>query len=233
MLVQKVDNELVTIWRLSLTEVPDETYLLDLLDTDEQQRAARYGHVLVRRRFLICRAALRLLLAQCLVVDPCTLRLKTDAWGKPYLAKPSSRIVFNLSHTDDLALIALTFDHALGVDIEGWRATRSQEAIARRCFAATEFAYWRALPENRRTEAFFTLWTRKEAFAKAVGTGISIGLERIVFGIDDRLIAVPSECGDPENWLVQDLVINAGFSAAVAVKNAAAQVKVKEMMWAI
>ena len=224
----KADSGLVNIWRLALTNGPNETCLLTLLEPAERQRAERYRNSVARRNFLFCRATLRLLLAEQLHITTDALRLVTDDHGKPHLADALPDISFNVSHSYDLALIALAKGHAIGVDVEAGHPSRPNEAIARRCFAPEEFARWRALPETERIPAFYALWTRKEAFAKAVGRGIAIGLERIVFGRESELIAVPPDCATPGDWLVQDLDVGNGYSAAVALSNPGGRVTVKD-----
>lgn len=217
-----------TVWRLPLLDAPDDAYLAPLLEPAERQRAEQYRNAAARRRFLICRAALRLLLAERLRTKPAALRLIADGHGKPHLAGQPPGVSFNLSHTDGLALIALADGRPLGVDVEVFRPARSLDAIARRCFAPTEFARWQAMPQERRMAAFFTLWTRKEAFAKAVGKGIAIGLEGIAFDAEGALVAVPAECGTAEDWRVLDLAVSEGYSATVAMGGPAGEVASKD-----
>lgn len=217
-----------TVWRLALVDAPDDAYLLPLLEPAERQRAERYGNAAARRRFLVCRAALRLLLAERLQTEPSSLRLITGDHGKPHLAGQPAGISFNVSHTDGLALIALADGRPLGVDVEVFRPARSQEAIARRCFAPPEFIRWQALPQDRRLAAFYTLWTRKEAFAKAVGKGIAIGLDRIAFDAEGSLVAAPPDCGTAGDWWVRDLAMGGDYGAAVALGGPAGAVASKE-----
>ncbi|BBL72366.1 4'-phosphopantetheinyl transferase family protein [Methylogaea oryzae] len=219
-----------TVWRLPLLDAPDDGYLLAQLEPAERRRATQYRNDSARRRFLVCRAALRRLLAERLGTDAAVLRLIADDHGKPHLADSPAGLSFNVSHTDGLALIALGDGRPLGVDVEVFRPARALDGIARRCFSAQEFAHWQALPPERRTAAFYTLWTRKEAFAKAVGKGIAIGLERIVFDADGALSAVPAECGRTADWRVLDLAAGAGYSAALAMGGPPGAVEMRD--WA-
>lgn len=230
--VTKTDGGLVSVWRLPLDHGPHENRLLSLLEPAEQQRAQRYGNcnAVGRRNFILCRAALRLLLAERLQVNAAELRLIADDHGKPHLADHPPGVSFNVSHSQDLALIALTDGCPLGVDVEAWRANRQVAAVARRCFSAEEFARWQALAETERVPAFYALWTRKEAFAKAVGKGIAIGLECIAFDAEGGLLAVPPDCGKPGDWLVQEMDLGGGYSAAVALGDAKGRVALREFV---
>lgn len=222
------DAAQVSVWRLPLTGGPDENRLLSLLEPAEWQRAQRYGSSGARRRFLLCRAALRCLLAERLNAAPDLLRLVADPYGKPHLADRPAGLSFNLSHTNDLALIALSNGPLLGVDVEAWRPARSLRGIAQRCFAKQEFERWQSLAETEQVPAFFSLWTRKEAFAKAVGRGIALGLERIVFNESGQLAELPPDCGAIGDWWVRDLDAGDGYSAAVAVEDAGAGIDLRD-----
>lgn len=228
--MDKILPTAATIWHLPLTEIADEAALLALLEPTERQRAERYRNAAARRNFLLCRAALRLLLAERLQITADALQLLADEHGKPHLADAPPDLSFNVSHSGDLALIALANGPPIGIDLEAWRPNRQSTAIARRCFAPAELSGWHALPETERPSAFFALWTRKEAFAKAVGRGISLGLERIVFGPEGDLIAVPPDCGKPVDWLVRNLDVGSGYSAAVALGDPAGNVELKQMV---
>lgn len=222
---------MIAVWRLPLHHGPDDAALSVLLDAAEQQRAARFLNLPARRRFLLCRAALRLLLARHSGLPPLALPLLIDDYGKPYLAEPVADLAFNLTHSDELGLIALSREGPVGVDVESWRDTRQMDAIAQRCFAPTEYRRWCRSTDSERTPAFFTLWTRKEAFAKAVGRGIAVGLEHIEFGAQGELIAVPADCGQSGDWWVRDLDVGAGYSAAVATTAPGGRVVVEDFVW--
>lgn len=221
----------IQLWRLPLAEGPEDDRLLAWLEPAERQRAQGYVNQQVRRRFLLCRAALRCLLAERLRTEPAEFTLLADSYGKPYLAESPPGLSFNVSHTHDLALIGLSNAPLLGVDVEAWRPMRALPDLARRCFAGQEFARWQALPENQQIPAFFQLWTCKEAFAKAVGRGIGLGLEHIVFDAGGILAEVPADCGAAGDWWVQGLDAGEGFSAAVALAGGGAQLAWREFAW--
>ncbi len=127
---------------------------------------------------------------------------------------------FNLSHSEDLALLGVALDRQIGVDVEHWRPLVDAESIVSRYFAPGERARWLALPEHERLPAFFRGWTRKEAYLKARGVGLAAGLDQfevsLVAGEPTHLV----EGGDTENsatrWQVYDISPGQGYSAACA-----------------
>jgi 4'-phosphopantetheinyl transferase len=128
---------------------------------------------------------LRTLLAGYLNREAMTVRIERSDHGKPYVAgKPA--LEFNLSHSAGAALVALSRNQPLGVDLEIPRRPRPVLALAQRFFAPAEAAALAALPEARRQTAFLNLWSGKEAVLKALGRGIAFGLDRIVFDLDAR-----------------------------------------------
>jgi 4'-phosphopantetheinyl transferase len=150
-----------------------------LLDDDERARAERFVFDHDRRRYVIAHAQLRRVLARELDVDPRDLRFEAGSHGKPEIAASQNPLGlrFNLSHSRDLALIGWTRGHAIGVDIEVMRAVLAEEGVARRFFSPREQQDWLSAAPDARTRAFFNCWTRKEAFIKAVGRGLSYPLD--------------------------------------------------------
>jgi 4'-phosphopantetheinyl transferase len=190
------------------------------LNEEEQAKAARIRCEKTQGQFIAARSWLRLLLGRYLRKDPAALSFVLGERGKPRLAgtAPDAGLVFNVSHAGDWVLIALARDRALGVDVEAPRAMRDMDGIAERCFAPRELAYWRALPLAASEEAFFAFWTCKEAFVKAVGQGVFLGLENCVIELGPpapKLVSVPASCGDPGDWRLYDL--SAGMIPRVAL----------------
>jgi 4'-phosphopantetheinyl transferase len=124
------------------------------------------------RRYLIARAALRDILSRYLGVLPGSLVFAYGPYGKPGLVAPPAPLEFNLSHSGDLALLAVAADQPLGVDLEQIRPKRNLLAIAKRMFSPQEYRQLRQLQHERRLQAFFGAWTAMEAQAKARGCGI-------------------------------------------------------------
>ncbi|MDD5033723.1 MAG: 4'-phosphopantetheinyl transferase superfamily protein [Methylococcaceae bacterium] len=195
-----------------------------LLDEEEQARARRFRHEPSRNCFVLVRAALRRLLGWYLQREPTTLEFAIGEKGKPRLAEnePNRGLVFNVSHSGDHAIFALARDTPIGVDVEYRRAMSDMDGMATHCFAAHELNYWRALPEERRESAFFAFWTCKEAFLKATGEGISLGLKRCIVELEpySRLISIPETCGTANEWRLIDLESGAGISSTLCYRGA-------------
>ena len=156
-------------------DVPPETIagLYATLSQDERDRSARFRFARDRQRFIAARGALRALLGRYLGTRSGDIRFTYNAFGKPDLSPEfGGRLRFNLSHSGDLALIAVTTDAAVGVDLEYVRAHPDYPEIARSVFSATEVEELNRLPSHLYPRAFFTCWTRKEAYVKARGEGL-------------------------------------------------------------
>lgn len=166
----------VDVFRFSLS-VPASSVerLRACLSDDELARADRYALPEVADHFVVGRATLRVILAQRLEVEPRQISFRYGVHGRPELGEPwnSSGVFFNLTHSHGLALLGMTQDVELGIDLERVRSSVATESVARRYFAPAEVEALLALTEADRVGAFFRIWTRKEAYLKAVGSGIT------------------------------------------------------------
>ena len=208
-------------------DAPPDPALLELLSPDERERAGRFLAERDRRRYAVARASLRRLLGGYLDQPPAALRFSYGPRGKPSLPGAGPR--FNVTHSGGLALLAFTSAHELGVDVEPLRTIEDAEAIARRFFSPGEAAELRGLAEPERSLAFLRGWTRKEAFIKATGDGLSRPLDEfevpLLAGEPPRLLRL---AGDPQaaaRWWLQDLAPATGFAAALAVEERPAGVR--------
>ena len=169
----------INVWRVSL-EQPVECVerLSRILSTDERMRAERFHFDRERKRFIVSRGALRTILGRYLGVGPDQLRFRYGPHGKPCLSEEFDRCAlgFNLAHSNDLALYAFASGRKVGIDVEHVHPIPDAEQIAARFFSKYENAVLRELPESQRLEAFFNCWTRKEAFIKAIGDGLTSSL---------------------------------------------------------
>jgi len=218
-------NDEVHVWRASLTRTPSELQSLSsLLVPDETSRAQRFHFERDRASFIVARAVLRTILAAYLKLNPAQLQFSYSAHGKPALndVEGSDGLRFNLSHSHALALYAVTRNREIGVDIEQIRADFAGDEIAERFFSSTEIAMLRALPSNKRTEGFFNCWTRKEAYIKARGEGLSFPLDRfdvsLIPGEPRATLNVPEAPFEAARWSLQTLTPEDGYAAAIAVE---------------
>jgi 4'-phosphopantetheinyl transferase len=149
----------------------------DTLSPDERARAARWLRPRDREHFVTARAWLRHTLGRYLGVEPHAIAFTHGVHGKPALAGAAVSLQFNLSHSGAFALLALSRDKAVGVDVELLRPLHDCAAIAQRHFAAAEWQRWSQLPQAQQLAAFYACWTRKEAYVKALGGGLSVPLD--------------------------------------------------------
>lgn len=195
-----------------------------LLSDDEHERAGRFRFERHRRRFIVRRAALRTILAQRLDCDPHELRFVAGPSGKPQLDRAFGdlRPYFSVSSSDELALCAVGEDREIGIDIERLRPVRAWAELATRYFSATEVAALHEAVEDPE-QAFLTCWTRKEAFIKALGTGLSHPLRRFSVSLDPgdgaRVLDVDGDAAEAGRWWLADLSAPLeGFVAALATR---------------
>ncbi len=217
----RLDEREIHLWRVPLNvDSAQQDILRAQLSPDEAERAARVHFEHDRTRFIVAHAALRQTLARYTGKQPNALSFRVGAQGKPTLAFDTD-IQFNLSHSGNLALIAITRGRAVGVDVESIRDNFDPLALAMRFFSAPEIEDLRACDPATRTAQFFTLWTRKEAFIKAVGHGLSLPLSS--FDISethgDRVRVLESR-GDYEktDWWVKTVLQESEYIGAIAVE---------------
>jgi 4'-phosphopantetheinyl transferase len=214
-----------------LLDGPSAADDLDLLSASERERAARFVFEIHRRRFVTARASLRRVLGLCLDRDPAGLAFDYTDRGRPSLRLASHPdFDFNLAHSGDLALLALS-SRRVGVDVEQLRDMPNALAIARRFFSPREVAALKRLPEDERRHGFFNAWTRKEALIKAVGAGLGALEEMEVSLAPGEIPAVLSGPGGAKAWQLFHLEPSPGFVGAVAVQAAAPPVRLTTWSW--
>lgn len=217
--------EAVHVWHVSL-DAPGLSWevLWETLVDEEQDRAERMSHEDARRAFVTARAVLRRILAGYLGVEPGAFAFHYGANGKPSLHDDAHDrdLCFNVSHADTRALIAVAEERDVGVDVERIRPAMDVWALAERFFAPEEVDVLRELPEPERRRAFFHGWTRKEAFLKATGQGITVALDQLAVALDpdDTHVQVRTGWDPPEaaRWSVRTLPLDDEHPAAVAAR---------------
>ena len=189
-------------------DVPPETSarLYATLSPDERTRSERFRFERDRQRFIVAHGALRDLLGRYLGIEPEHIRFVHNAFGKPELSPEfGGELRFNLSHSADLALIAIAAHADLGIDVEHIRAQPDYADIARRFFPAAEVDQLNRLPRHLHAEAFLGCWTTKEACAKACGRGLAD------HGASDDVIPT-------RRWSLYTLQPAPGYVGALAVE---------------
>ena len=222
-------------WHLGPTDIHVWTTSLDLapavlntfeatLSSSERERARRFRFDQPRNRFIAGRGLMRTLLGRYLETEPAKLELVCSPYGKPFLsgALVESWLNFNLAHSENLALLAVTRVGTIGVDVERIRPLTAADQIAAKFFSARENAAFHKLPLEQKPVAFFNLWTRKEAWLKATGEGIGGLLKAVEVsflpGEPARFLSLPGEPQPTASWILHDLDPAPGFIAALAVR---------------
>lgn len=196
------------VWRVRLEQPPERVdEFLRTLDNEERNRAGRFHFAKHRRHFVVARGVLRLLLGRYLGIQPEAVQFYYGSHGKPLLdgEHRASTLRFNASHSGELALYAFVQNYEVGVDVEYIKQDFSTEEIAERFFSPHEIETITAREKPDRAAAFFRLWTRKEAYIKAIGTGLSHPLNTF-----DVTVPIP-------DWSIVDLDVGQGYSAALAI----------------
>jgi len=194
--------------------------LRDTLAADERERAARYRFDVHRRAFEACRSVVREILGRYLALAPAAVRFQYGPQGKPALPPDDGPLVFSVSHSGELGLCAVAREGALGVDLERVRSLDDALAIAERFFSPAERDALRTLQPPALATAFFTAWTRKEAFIKALGEGLSYPLADFDVTLlpeePARLLRVAGDEKAPARWRLTALDPAPGYVAALA-----------------
>ena len=212
------DDEL-HVWRVGL-ELADDDFaeFSNLLSTDEHRRAARFHFENDRRRFTAGRGALRFILARYLCCAGNEITFVYGVRGKPALA--DAPLHFNLAHSEGLAVIGVTRSGPLGIDVERLRPVDDFMCIASSYFSPTERKAIAALPPEHQLLAFFTCWTRKEAYLKATGEGITTPLDSFDVTVapcaPPKLLRREGAPNETARWSFQDLPLGADYLGAVA-----------------
>jgi 4'-phosphopantetheinyl transferase len=221
-----VDTALVAgdvhLWRIALDARGPALDEPVLLSKTEQERARQFAFDRDRRRYTVAHTALREILARhYLGVEMEEVEFSHGRGGKPDVMNDRG-LQFNLSHSGELALIGVTRSRRIGVDVEARRLVVDAEQIAARNFSAREYQELRALPPSQRLEGFFNAWTRKEAFVKATGDGLSCALAgfdvSLAPGSPAELRCVHGVPDEASRWSLQALAPGTHYVAALAVE---------------
>ena len=215
----------VHVWRAQIElSSPQVQRLSGILTDDELDRAKRFFFDIDRQRFIMARATLRSILSRYIPISPGHLRFYYNQYGKPSLAPEvsSTPLNFNLSHSGNMALFAITRNMEIGVDVERVQSDFEYEEIAKRFFSVNEVATLHTIPTEKRLEAFYNCWTRKEAYIKAHGKGLSLPLDSfdvsLAPGDPPMLLITKDEPQERSLWTLLDLKPGLGYVGAVAVK---------------
>lgn len=218
----------VGVWRIAL-DLPTASVkrLESHLSADESQRAARFHFPADRERYITAHGCLRDVLARYLSCAPSKMNFFVNNYGKPALG--GHQLEFNLSHSGDFALIAVTRERKVGIDVERIRSGLELESIASRYFSLGEVTELMALPLEQREPAFFNCWTRKEAYIKAQGLGLALPLDSFDVSLIPHepavLRATRPDVQEASHWTLVSLDVNSNYTAALAVEDRDPQIR--------
>jgi len=217
------ENE-VHLWRLDVEPLAvSEDRWQQLLSADEQVRVRRFLSVRARQEFVVTRGLLRTALAAYVEADPKMLVFQHSTRGKLRLGPPyaDSGVTFNLSHAGGVALLAFSRSRELGVDVERIRRDLDVDSIARRYFSLHEQRDLATFNSEERYETFFRCWTRKEAYIKAKGEGLSLPLDQfdvsLAKGDTNALISTRPDGSEAARWSLRDVSAGPGYVGALCV----------------
>lgn len=237
-LPSELSHDRVDVWRVALAQPEARVAALyRILAHDERARADRFYFEKDRRRFTVVRGALRRILGDYLRIWPQAVAFEYSEYGKPAIASAAnpSDIRFNVSHSHEWALLAFTLRRELGVDVEYMRSNIDVEALARHSFSQGEIDVLQDLPAASRREAFFNCWTRKEAFIKAHGEGLSLGLNRfdvtLAPGDAAALQRFEDDPAELSIWGMSALEAPPGYKAALVVEGHGWKLRCREYSW--
>jgi 4'-phosphopantetheinyl transferase len=212
----------VQVWQVDLNAWEKEAgSLLDVLDTEERERAARFKFPTPCNQFVISRVLLRQALGRYRRIDARDIRFLTSANGKPELAE-SCDLRFNLSHSDGVTVFAFARHRQVGVDVERIRQDTNALELAERFFSPPEVQWLRSQPADQLIPSFFVCWTAKEAYIKAQGEGLSLPLSS--FGVLPRpggselQLQVYADAEESRRWSMWRLDLGPDLRAALAVE---------------
>lgn len=214
----QINDKQVHIWLVTTKNYLASNFA-DYLDEQEKQRAQSFKFNRDRDCFIGSHAALRILLGKYCNCAPKTIAYKYNAHRKPILAD-EQKIQFNLSHSRDLAIIAISKNHPIGIDIEYMQKKDILCDLAQRFFSPQEYAEYLSLPDAQKTAGFYNCWTRKEAFVKALGIGITCPLKSFTVNMDPtksaKVLLTDNNQGKTDQWKLFGFNPTTDYCAAVA-----------------
>jgi len=224
-LLDEFSKDQVDIWTIPLVQSEQViNNLYWLLSEDERDKLIRFNFIQDRHRFIICHGAVRRILSKYLDFDPNKIKFDNNQFGKPILRDEMGGIgiQFNLTHSEDRAVFALTPLRNIGIDIELVHPFTDYEKLAATYFSREEVAYLGSLDGTSKLNAFYKLWTRKEAFLKAIGKGLSFPLNDFSMlgntSVEFQKVKLSWRSALAGYWYYIDLQIEDGYSSSMVIE---------------
>jgi 4'-phosphopantetheinyl transferase len=215
----------VHVWRVSLSDEETRSPAFESeLSDEERERGGRFHSRSDAEKFITAHGALRMILGAYAGMRPRELMFSRSAFGKPSLVHGEgarARPGFNMADSGDVALVAVSCGREVGVDIEQMKDRADLSEAAVRCFCDVEMKMYLAAPTERREEVFYTFWSRKEAYIKARGEGLSLVLRDIDVSVAHALI--------DRRWTLEDLSVDPGYRGAVVLDGNISRVRYRTL----
>ncbi|MEE9344862.1 MAG: 4'-phosphopantetheinyl transferase superfamily protein [Methylococcales bacterium] len=214
-----LDPSAIHVWHVNLKLANnDYQQLKTYLNPEEQQRLQRYTHQPAQQQFLAARGRLKQLLAGYLGTTPGSIQFELGQYRKPRLAGTTidNGLVFNLSHSGTVALIAISKNRALGVDVERIDSKHNLQGMAQRCFSDQELRRWSQSEEPGKTIKFYDYWCAKEAFLKATGRGLALGMQHCVIDLNQPCYLSLPKSYQTSDWQLHRIDVGKDYRAFVA-----------------
>ena len=225
----------IHLWKLKLNngDVPLERYQA-WLSADEQERAESFSYEEGRQKFIVSQAGLRFLIGQYQGNRPESVIFTYNPYGKPEInaLRRGKSLQFNLTHSGDLALYAFAREARVGIDLELLSRRIEVKRMAPRVLSAAELESFNSLPENQQKEAYLLAWTQKEAYLKAIGTGLTREGMKITVDIspethpaaEGKGLTLPARAFPIEPWQLFAFSPEAGAIGALAVESSPSEI---------
>jgi 4'-phosphopantetheinyl transferase len=219
----------VDIWIIQLEQDDEQVSCLEpVVSADERERAQRFVFAHDRRRYVVAHGMLRRILGRYIGLQPDSISFRVGPYGKPCLTE-SETVRFNLTHSGVLGMVAITTGREVGADVEQIRPELADLSVARRFFASAEVAALASLEGVARVRAFFACWTRKEAYIKALGLGLSLDLGSFAVTVahdePPRLLSANGGASEIARWQFHTIDAAPGYAATVAVERGPGQLR--------
>jgi len=171
--IDQLPNNQIDVWKIEIPRyLPTEKYFFSLLNSEEKERAVRFISETLTSRYTIAQGAMRLILSYYLQIKPRDVSYRFGPYKKPYLKEGLSNLQFNLTHSQDLALVAISRDDEVGIDLEKINPQTLEKNLVNAFLTVNELATFHTLSKEKQLEAFFSAWTHKEALLKLLGVGL-------------------------------------------------------------
>ncbi len=209
------------MWQFSLQQQEQKTLLLKaLLSREERAKSERFSTALLQCRFVAARASLRVIIASYLNAEPSEIEFEYGQFCKPAIKTKGASLQFNMAHSNDLGVIAITSEKHVGIDVEHVSTVVDMDNIVAHAFSPYERSVYSAIPADLRANVFLRCWTRKEAYMKATGMGLSLPPDKfdvtLIPGEIPRLLRVEHDPDEVSRWSLSDFDLATDYIGTVA-----------------